>query len=177
MAVHSPAEVKALDGQPERPTSSSPKASQPGRGSGYRAFRWIREGELARAAKTADRVAGHAGTRCQPYSGARGYFPIAGQRAGRNPAWHWHLCADIPSASGFYIDPDSIVTLHDVLAVLELRISLEVEAAGLACSRRTDQQLQLMRDSLDALEFTGSQCRLRRVCGLPVSPADRVGHG
>ena len=58
---------------------------------------------------------------------------------------------DIPSASGFHIDPASVVTLHDVLAVLELRISLEVEAAGLACARRTDQQLQLMRDSLDAL--------------------------
>lgn len=58
---------------------------------------------------------------------------------------------DIPSPSGFRIDPASIVTLQDVLAVLELRISLEVEAAGLACVRRTDQQLQLMRDSLDAL--------------------------
>lgn len=58
---------------------------------------------------------------------------------------------DIPSPSGFRIDPDSIVTLADVLAVLELRISLEVEAAGLACARRTDEQLQLMRDSLDAL--------------------------
>ncbi|OOV99478.1 FadR/GntR family transcriptional regulator [Pseudomonas sp. MF4836] len=58
---------------------------------------------------------------------------------------------DIPSPSGFCIDPETIVTLHDVLAVLELRISLEVEAAGLACVRRTDEQLRLMRDSLDAL--------------------------
>ncbi|MDE1165188.1 MAG: FCD domain-containing protein [Pseudomonas sp.] len=58
---------------------------------------------------------------------------------------------DVPSPSGFLIEPGSIVTLQDVLAVLELRISLEVEAAGLACSRRTEQQLQLMRDSLDAL--------------------------
>ena len=58
---------------------------------------------------------------------------------------------DIPSPSGFRIDPDSIVTLEDVLAVLELRITLEVEAAGLACARRTDEQLQLMRDSLDAI--------------------------
>ena len=58
---------------------------------------------------------------------------------------------DIPSPSGFRIDPDTIVTLQDVLAVLELRISLEVEAAGLACVGRTDQQLQVMRDSLDAL--------------------------
>lgn len=58
---------------------------------------------------------------------------------------------DVPGPSGFRVDPDSIVTLHDVLAVLELRISLEVEAAGLACARRTDEHLQVMRDSLDAL--------------------------
>ena len=58
---------------------------------------------------------------------------------------------DIPSPSGFRIDPDTIVTLQDVLAVLELRICLEVEAAGLACVGRTEQQLQVMRDSLDAL--------------------------
>lgn len=58
---------------------------------------------------------------------------------------------DIPGPSGFLIDPASIVTLQDVLAVLELRISLEVEAAGLACGRRTEAQLQLMRESLDAL--------------------------
>ncbi|SDU95820.1 FadR/GntR family transcriptional regulator [Pseudomonas mucidolens] len=58
---------------------------------------------------------------------------------------------DVPGPSGFRIDPGSIVTLGDVLAVLELRISLEVEAAGLACARRTDEQLQVMRDSLDAL--------------------------
>ncbi|WP_150293546.1 FadR/GntR family transcriptional regulator [Pseudomonas extremaustralis] len=59
---------------------------------------------------------------------------------------------DIPSPSGFRIDPESIVTLSDVLAVLELRISLEVEAAGLASHRRTSEQLQLMRDSLDILQ-------------------------
>ncbi|WP_273822762.1 FadR/GntR family transcriptional regulator [Pseudomonas asplenii] len=58
---------------------------------------------------------------------------------------------DVPGPSGFRIDPESIVTLHDVLAVLELRISLEVEAAGLACARRTDEHLQVMRDSLDLL--------------------------
>ncbi len=43
---------------------------------------------------------------------------------------------DTPSPSGFRIDPATIVTLRDVLAVLELRISLEVESAGLAASRR-----------------------------------------
>ena len=36
---------------------------------------------------------------------------------------------DTPSPSGFRIDPATVVTLRDVLAILELRISLEVESA------------------------------------------------
>jgi GntR family transcriptional regulator, transcriptional repressor for pyruvate dehydrogenase complex len=58
---------------------------------------------------------------------------------------------DIPSPSGFRIDPATIVTLRDVLAILELRISLEVESAGLASARRTDEHLRLMREALDTL--------------------------
>ncbi|WP_263261083.1 FadR/GntR family transcriptional regulator [Pseudomonas entomophila] len=58
---------------------------------------------------------------------------------------------DTPSPSGFRIDPATIVTLRDVLAVLELRISLEVESAGLAAARRTEAQLLSMREALDAL--------------------------
>ena len=40
----------------------------------------------------------------------------------------------------------------DVLAVLELRISLETEAAGLAAQRRQDVHLQAMRSALEAFE-------------------------
>ena len=40
----------------------------------------------------------------------------------------------------------------DVLAVLELRISLETEAAGLAAQRRQDQHLHAMRTALQAFE-------------------------
>ncbi|MNF98525.1 HTH-type transcriptional regulator LutR [compost metagenome] len=58
---------------------------------------------------------------------------------------------DTPSPSGFRIDPATIVTLRDVLAILELRISLEVECAGLAAQRRTPEQLAAMRAALDAL--------------------------
>jgi GntR family transcriptional regulator, transcriptional repressor for pyruvate dehydrogenase complex len=56
-----------------------------------------------------------------------------------------------PTAS-FRIDPADIATAVDVLAVLELRISLETESAGLAAQRRTDDQLQDMRAALDAFE-------------------------
>ncbi|MGV8843451.1 MAG: FadR/GntR family transcriptional regulator [Pseudomonas sp.] len=58
---------------------------------------------------------------------------------------------DTPSPSGFRIDPATIVTLRDVLAILELRISLEVESAGLAAQRRSPAQLTAMREALDAL--------------------------
>jgi DNA-binding FadR family transcriptional regulator len=56
-----------------------------------------------------------------------------------------------PTASGFRIDPAEIATAVDVLAVLELRISLETESAGLAALRRTDEQLGEMRKALDEL--------------------------
>jgi len=55
---------------------------------------------------------------------------------------------DTPSV-GFRIDPATIVTLRDVMAVLELRVSLEVEAAGLAAGRRTPEQLAAMQAALE----------------------------
>ncbi|CAA2103644.1 FadR/GntR family transcriptional regulator [Variovorax paradoxus] len=58
-----------------------------------------------------------------------------------------------PRASGvFRLDPGEIAASVDVLAVLELRISLETESAGLAASRRTDEQLVAMRHALDDFE-------------------------
>lgn len=62
----------------------------------------------------------------------------------------------IPNHVGSCIDPATIVTLRDVLAVLELRISLEVESVGLACLRRTDQDLRLMREALDVISAVQS---------------------
>ena len=43
-----------------------------------------------------------------------------------------------------------VATLRDVVAMLELRIGVETEAAGLAAQRRTAQNLTTMRDALDA---------------------------
>jgi DNA-binding FadR family transcriptional regulator len=61
-----------------------------------------------------------------------------------------------PRASGvggvFRLDPGEIATSVDVLAVLELRISLETESAGLAAARRTEAQLLAMRTALDDFE-------------------------
>jgi DNA-binding FadR family transcriptional regulator len=49
---------------------------------------------------------------------------------------------------GFRIAPEQLATLHDVIAVLELRIGVETEAAGLAAQRRTVQNLANMRSAL-----------------------------
>ena len=46
-----------------------------------------------------------------------------------------------PQPAALRIPADTIRTIGDVLAILELRISLETEAAGLAAARRSEQQL------------------------------------
>lgn len=52
----------------------------------------------------------------------------------------------------FRLDPADIATSIDAIAVLELRVSLETESAGLAAARRTDDQLRAMRDALDEFD-------------------------
>jgi DNA-binding FadR family transcriptional regulator len=53
-------------------------------------------------------------------------------------------------AAPFRIDREQLNTLHDVVALLELRIGMETEAAGLAAQRRTDENLAAMRSALNA---------------------------
>ena len=55
-----------------------------------------------------------------------------------------------PSDDGvFRIDREQLSTLRDVIAMLELRIGVEVEAAGLAAQRRTPENLARMRAALE----------------------------
>ena len=53
--------------------------------------------------------------------------------------------------AGFRIAADQMATLRDVVAVLELRIGVETEAAGLAAQRRSDADLVAMRAALDSM--------------------------
>jgi DNA-binding FadR family transcriptional regulator len=46
------------------------------------------------------------------------------------------------------LDPNSIETMEDVLAILELRIMLEAEAAGLAATRASEPQLAQVKAAL-----------------------------
>jgi DNA-binding FadR family transcriptional regulator len=52
-------------------------------------------------------------------------------------------------AAGFRVQAHQLATLRDVIALLELRIGLETEAAALAAMRRTDAQLRALRAALD----------------------------
>ena len=52
-------------------------------------------------------------------------------------------------APGFKISPEQFSTLRDVIAVLELRIGMETEAAALAAQRRTAANITAMREALN----------------------------
>jgi len=72
-------------------------------------------------------------------------------------------------ASAFRIGPEQLATLRDVIAVLELRIGLETESAGLAAVRRSDANLVAMRQALD--EFAAAV-----TAGLDAVTADFAFH-
>ncbi|WP_341889880.1 FadR/GntR family transcriptional regulator [Variovorax sp. YR752] len=55
----------------------------------------------------------------------------------------------VGDGSVFRIEPHQLGTLRDVIAVLELRIGIESEAAGLAAQRRSEANLAAMRAALD----------------------------
>ena len=59
--------------------------------------------------------------------------------------------------TGFKITREQLGTLQDVVAVLELRIGIETEAAALAAQRRTESNLSAMRKALDALALALEQ--------------------
>jgi DNA-binding FadR family transcriptional regulator len=62
-----------------------------------------------------------------------------------------------PDTSNFKIADEDFSTVADVIAVLELRISLETEAAGLAAQRRTDVNLAAMESALKAFQDSINQ--------------------
>lgn len=62
-------------------------------------------------------------------------------------------------AAAFRISPDQLGTLHDVIEVLELRIAVETESAGLAALRRTEENLRNLRGALTAFTAAVEQGR------------------
>ncbi len=62
-------------------------------------------------------------------------------------------------AAPFKLAPEQFATLRDVIAVLELRIGIETEAASLAAQRRNADNLRQMRSALDAVAAAVEQGR------------------
>lgn len=58
----------------------------------------------------------------------------------------------VREGGGLILNARELSESVDVLAVLELRISLETEAASLAALRRTDEHLQALREALQTFE-------------------------
>ncbi|MBB6221332.1 FadR/GntR family transcriptional regulator [Rhizobium leguminosarum] len=57
-----------------------------------------------------------------------------------------------PNPRSFSIIPNDLQSIDEILRVLELRMGVEYEAAGLAALRRTPEDLDRMQDRLDALD-------------------------
>jgi GntR family transcriptional repressor for pyruvate dehydrogenase complex len=66
------------------------------------------------------------------------------------------LARPAETPSPFRLDPTTMGTAMDVMAMLEFRVSLEAEAAGLAALRRSDNQLMTMRRALDDMKHNAS---------------------
>ncbi len=60
----------------------------------------------------------------------------------------------------FRIDPARLATIVEVLALLELRMSMETEASGLAASRRSEHQLNEMQKALERFEASAHDAGL-----------------
>jgi DNA-binding FadR family transcriptional regulator len=65
--------------------------------------------------------------------------------------------ANDPNPRSFSIIPNDLESIDEVLSVLELRIGIEYEAAGLAALRRTPEDIARMQDRLDALDHAIKQ--------------------
>lgn len=60
--------------------------------------------------------------------------------------------SEAPMAPGFLIPEEMLQTLPETIALLELRLSVEVEAAGLCARRRTDAEVHEIRDLMEQVD-------------------------
>jgi DNA-binding FadR family transcriptional regulator len=57
-----------------------------------------------------------------------------------------------PQRAPFRIEPERMQTLEDILGVMELRLGVEIESAGLAAERASKTQLRAIFNALNAIE-------------------------
>ena len=71
--------------------------------------------------------------------------------------------SDTPSPRNFSIPDEALRTLPETIALLELRLGVEVESAGLCAERRTDRQageIRAMMDDIDARQADPSAVQI-----------------
>ena len=62
-----------------------------------------------------------------------------------------------PQQAPFRIDPDGMRSIKDMLHVMELRLGVEIESAGLAAERATKPQLRAITVALEAMDRAAAQ--------------------
>jgi GntR family transcriptional repressor for pyruvate dehydrogenase complex len=60
--------------------------------------------------------------------------------------------SEAPSPRTFSISDEALKTLPETIALLELRLSVEVESAGLCAERRTDEEAQAIRGLMEQID-------------------------
>ncbi len=110
----------------------------------------VRDGRLAAGAKlpTEAEIMGEFGVSRTVVREAISKLQAAGLVATRHGVGSFVV--GLGDAAPFRIPHERFATLRDVIAVLELRIGIETEAAALAAARRSARNLADMRASLDA---------------------------
>ena len=64
-----------------------------------------------------------------------------------------------PQQAPFRIEPERMQSLDDVLAVMELRLGVEIESAGLAAERASRAQVKTISGALEAIERAAEEGR------------------
>ena len=62
-----------------------------------------------------------------------------------------------PQRAPFRIDPDKLKSIDDILNVMELRLGVEIESAGLAAERASRAQVRAIGTALEAVERAAEQ--------------------
>ena len=64
-----------------------------------------------------------------------------------------------PQRAPFRIEPERMQTLEDILGVMELRLGVEIESAGLAAERASRHQVKAIATALEAIESAAEEGR------------------
>jgi GntR family transcriptional regulator, transcriptional repressor for pyruvate dehydrogenase complex len=64
-----------------------------------------------------------------------------------------------PQRAPFRIEPERMQSLDDILAVMELRLGVEIESAGLAAERASKGQVRTILSALNSIEAAGASGR------------------